>query len=145
MNLSLNNNLRSSFTAGSIRKAIAPLDAAYARPHTASHATSHTADPTAKNNGAGPSTGSGGPITFNWGNQDFQKQVSLVNANDGVLVLDRDFNQRGKSVDSGTTRRSANQATAAHRRTRKSGWPVWATSRVCSKPRVTDLRNGRFK
>lgn len=37
-------------------------------------------------------------VTFNWDGQGFKKQTSWVKANDGFLVLDRDFNQ---SVDNG--------------------------------------------
>ncbi len=39
------------------------------------------------------------PVSFNWDGLNFKKQTSWVNANDGFLVLDRDFNQ---SVDNGT-------------------------------------------
>jgi hypothetical protein len=37
-------------------------------------------------------------VSFNWDGQGFKKQTSWVKANDGFLVLDRDFNQ---SVDNG--------------------------------------------
>lgn len=52
--------------------------------------TTTVAQNAAKNNGAG--------ITFNWDNQDYQKEVGWVSANDGMLVLDRNFNQ---SADNG--------------------------------------------
>ena len=47
---------------------------------------------------AGNAAGAG-TITFNWDNQGYQKEVGSIDANDGYLVLDRDFNQ---SIDNGT-------------------------------------------
>ena len=44
-----------------------------------------------QNNGAG--------LAFDWDGQGYQKRVGGVGSNDGLLVLDRDFNQ---SVDNGT-------------------------------------------
>ncbi len=49
--------------------------------------------------GVGSGTGGAQPVTFNWDGLNFKKQTGWVNANDGFLVLDRDFNQ---SVDNGT-------------------------------------------
>jgi VCBS repeat-containing protein len=95
----------------------APLDTAYA--------AAHAADATAKNKRLGhfmvvgldldavgsagarrisartvaQNAAGAGTITFNWDGQGYQKVVGSIDANDGYLVLDRDFNQ---SVDNGT-------------------------------------------
>jgi hypothetical protein len=39
------------------------------------------------------------PVTFDWDGTGYQKQTGWVGANDGMLVLDRNFNN---SVDNGT-------------------------------------------